>query len=111
MNICICVFSFEIYVNVFFKSFFQLSVYVYKKLLQFGKDLVKENLKLKVRKKKIKDMRLIKVSSVDNILNSNDNGIEFVKERVELILIMDELKLREVVKICNKIYEIWIFFK
>lgn len=66
---------------------------------------------MKVRKKKVKDMRLIKVSSVDNILNSNDNGIEFVKERVELILIMDELKLREVVKICNKIYEIWIFFK
>lgn len=66
---------------------------------------------MKVRKKKVKDMRLIKVSSVDNILNSNDNGIEFVKERVELILIMDELKFREVVKICNKIYEIWIFFK
>lgn len=66
---------------------------------------------MKVRKKKIKDLRLIKVSSVDNILNSNDNGIEFVKERVELILIMDELKFREVVKICNKIYEIWIFFK
>lgn len=66
---------------------------------------------MEVRKKKIKDLRLIKVSSVDNILNSNDNGIEFVKERVELILIMDELKFREVVKICNKIYEIWIFFK
>lgn len=110
-NTCTCASSFEIHVNVSPKSSSQSSVHVYKKSLQSGKDSAKENPKLKARKKKVKDMRSTKASSADNILNSNDNGTEFVKERAEPTLTMDESKLREAVKICNKIHETWTLSK
>ena len=110
-NTCTCASSFEIHVNVSPESSSQSSVHVYKKSLQSGKDSAKENPKLKARKKKIKDLRSTKASSADNILNSNDNGTEFVKERAEPTLTMDESKLREAVKICNKIHETWTLSK
>ena len=107
---CSCTSSFEIPASP--RSSSQSSSYVYKKSLQSGKDSAKENQKLKVRKKRSEDLKSTRASSVDdNILNSNDNGTAAKKERAEPTLTMDEAKLREAIKISNKIHETWTLSK
>ena len=89
----------------------QSSTHVYKKSSHSGKESAKENQKRKTRKEKTKDQKSAKPSSTDNILNSNDNGTEVVRERAEPTLKMDEAKLREAVKISNRIHETWTLSK
>ena len=89
----------------------QSSMHVSKKSSQSGKELAKENQKLKTRKKRTKDLKSTKASSTDNILNSNSNGTVVVRERAEPTLNMDKAKLREAVKISNKIHETWTISK
>jgi len=89
----------------------QSSTHVSKKSSQSGKESAKESQKLKMRKKRTKDLKSTKLASTDNILNSNDNGTVVVRERAEPTLKMDETKLREAVKISNKIHETWTLSK
>ena len=89
----------------------QSSTHVSKKSLQSGKESAKENQKLKTRKKRTKDQKSTKPTSTDNILNDNDNGTEVVKERAEPTLKIDEAKLKEAVKISNRIHETWTLSK
>lgn len=110
-NTCTCASSFEIPISP--RSSPQASTHVYKKSLQSGKDSAKEDQKLTTRKKRPKDLTSTKALhvSADDTLNSNDNGTEVVRERAEPTLTMDKAKLREAVKISNKIHETWTLSK
>lgn len=89
----------------------QSSTHVSKKSSQSGKKSTKQDQKLKMRKKRTKDLKSSVDVSKDNFLNGNNNGTEVMKERVEPTLKMDEAKLREAVKISNKIHETWTLSK
>ena len=110
-NTCTCASSSEKPVSP--RSSPQSSTHVYNKSLQSGKDSAKENQKLTTKKKRPKDRKSTKALhvSADDTLNSNDNGAEVVRERAEPTLTMDKAKLREAVKISNKVHETWTLSK
>lgn len=89
----------------------ETSTHVSKKSSQSGKKSTKQDQKLKMRKKRTKDLKSSVDVSKDNFLNGNNNATEVMKERVEPTLKMDEAKLREAVKISNKIHETWTLSK
>ena len=95
------------------RSSTQSSTHVSKKSSRSGKELTKENRKLKKRKKRTRDLKSTKPSSEDNLLNGNNDGteVDVIRERVEPILEMDEAKFREAVKISNKIHETYTLSK